>query len=153
MNSNNYYYPKERFGARGDNMRMAWGIDLGELIEEAEKYNDADVALELGRLNERGCVIKKDMDKARYWYQKSADAGNGEALYRLSVMVRGDKYNKNSEAAADGLLQKSLLVGYVHEEEPSYLVEALIAVVSLVVVAGSLWYVAPVVGSILVVVF
>jgi TPR repeat protein len=134
-------------------MRMIWCIDLEQHIEEAETYGDPDLTLQLGRLNERGCAIRKDMDKARYWYQKSADAGNGEALYRLSLMVREDKYNRHSEEQADKLLQKSLLTGYVHEEEPSYLVEAFITVVSLVIVAGFLWYVAPVLGSILSVVF
>ena len=134
-------------------MRMIWFIDLEQHIEEAETYGDPILALQLGRLNERGCAIKKDMDKARYWYQKSADAGNGEALYRLSIMVRGDEYSKNREVVADELLQKSFLTGYVHEEEPSYLVEALITTVSLVIVAGFLWYVVPVIGSILAVVF
>ena len=132
---------------------MVWGIDLGELVEEAEKYNDADVALELGRLNESGCAIKKDLDKARYWYQKAADWGNGEAMYRLSLFIRADKYNKHVEAVADKWLQKSFLTGYEHVEEPSYLVETIISVVSLVIVAGFLWYGFPVVSSIFSTVF
>jgi TPR repeat protein len=153
MNLNNYYCPKESFGARGDNMRMVWGIDLEELIEEADKYNDSGVALELGRLNERGCAIKKDLRKARYWYQKAADWGNGEAMYRLSLLVRADKYNKHAEVVADEWLQKSFLTGYEYVEEPNYLVETIISVVSLIIVAGFLWYGFPVVSSIFSTVF
>ena len=71
-----------------------------ELFQAAES-GDVKAQLVLGGAYSRGKGLEKDFTKAKYWFEKAADAGSPEAKYYLALMhiIPGFQMHDMSKAA------------------------------------------------------
>ena len=106
-------------------------VDLSEIEQEADTYNDTDAMLQLGKSYQDGSCVKKDMGKASYWFKRAAELGCGESQYRYSLLIRANPHVTDREVKADEWLARSVMNAYQHEEQPNYLVEIIVTIVGM----------------------
>jgi|SRR6266487_2371158 len=84
---------KKRIAVTAWNMlpTWPWGYDRfkrGTLLVSKIRRGDSDAQLSLGICYQRGEGITIDLEKAVYWYQKSAEAGNSAAQVILEMCYK-----------------------------------------------------------------
>ena len=57
------------------------------MYQKAANLGNCDAQYNLALIYEYGEVIKKDINKAIYWYKKSADQGYEDAHYELKSLL------------------------------------------------------------------
>lgn len=62
---------------------------------------DAKAQYNLGYCYENGKIIKRNLEKAIQWYEKAAEQGFVEAIYRLGVIYFSNSYNYNDDCVAE----------------------------------------------------
>ncbi len=62
-----------------------WGSDLNSLIKQA-KSGDKVAIYQLGYIYENGLGVKKDLQKAKAFYEKAAKLGSMDALVSLELL-------------------------------------------------------------------
>lgn len=70
----------------------------------------------LGYSYERGDGNHKDLKKAKYWYSKSIEQGNGRSAYNLAILILSGGYGEPDVQKAISLL--SLAAQQKHERAP-----------------------------------
>lgn len=94
-------------------------VNAIEAIEPTKRYTKlyALLFLYLGNEYERGIFLKKDYEKAIYWYTKAAEAGNVNAQLSLSdIYFEGRGIKKNLEKAEYWTLKAQELGGGVQTD-------------------------------------
>jgi hypothetical protein len=75
------------------------GDDVETLLSNS-MGGDPNAQFELADMLEKGTRYQKDMQRAKYWYEKSAIQGNGLAATRLSsIYTRGNGVKRNQKMA------------------------------------------------------
>lgn len=55
--------------------------------EKAAKFDEAEAEYNLGVFFEQGIYVSKDINKAKYWYQKSSEKGFSDAKHNLNILM------------------------------------------------------------------
>jgi hypothetical protein len=82
-------------------LKRAEGGDPEAMLRLAGMYMDGSVP-----------AIAKDPSQSVWWLSRSAEAGNGEAAYRLSLALLSGRGVMRDPASADGWLRRSAERGY-----------------------------------------
>jgi TPR repeat protein len=88
--------------------------------EAAGQAGAVEAQLYLGHIYRTGDAVEQNIQRARYWYDRSAGANNAEGLYQLGLLVREELPARRSREKALYLLESSAAKGY----QPAYLATA-----------------------------
>lgn len=80
----------------GDNFTEKYIKTKYGIIKKAAEDGDADAQLHIGRMLEKGVYLEKNISKAQYWYNLSANQGNAWALINLAC-IAGDENESDKE--------------------------------------------------------
>lgn len=83
--------------SKGLDARAEWECFVNELddIRLNAENGDADSCFIIGRSFETGCGGECDLEKAIFWYKKSAELGNVDAMFNLGCIYCYDENCKN----------------------------------------------------------
>lgn len=96
-------------------------VDI-EALSQAAKGGDAHAQLNLGAAYDHGIGVARDIDKALYWYQKSAEQGLAEAQFNLAHLLVEEEISAVAaaewmhRAAAQGMTDAEFLLGVIYAE-------------------------------------
>lgn len=87
---------------------------LGDYALDASALFDKDVQNNIGTIFENGIMVKKDINKAVYWYERAAEQGDDLALSNLADILRkgSQGYPKDLKRAFE--LYKRCGLPYAH---------------------------------------
>ena len=97
--------------------------DIDSLIRQAESGN-ADAQFRLVKPYGQGIGVRKDPNKAKYWFSKAAESGHAEAQYWTGYNYfygQGGERNLNKalqwyeRSASQGYGPAQFMAGYVHQ--------------------------------------
>jgi TPR repeat protein len=107
---------------------MLWSLlvtaettDFSTLLKGAAA-GDAYAQLNLGAAYDNGIGVKRDLDKALYWYQQAAEQGVAEAQYNLAHLLVAEELSATVaaewmlKAAEQGLSDAEYLMGVIYAE-------------------------------------
>ncbi|WP_211183786.1 tetratricopeptide repeat protein, partial [Pseudoalteromonas arctica] len=86
--------------------------DLAKVAEGGDNF----AQYLLGYSYERGDGNPKDLDKAKYWYSKSIEQGNGRSAYNLAILILSGSFGTPDVKKAIPLL--TLAAQQKHERAP-----------------------------------
>lgn len=100
-------YRETKYVLRGDNSTWA---EQAETVQTLEQFWDAGLTVavhQLGKCWWDGLGILPDDNKAKFWFRRSAEAGNDFSQYALGKLLQGRKRVKEAvgwyeKAAAQG---------------------------------------------------
>lgn len=93
-----------------------------EALRKMAEQGDAWSQLNLGAAYDHAMGVKRDVDKALYWYQKAAEQGLAEAQYNLAHLLVDEEISTVAaadwmlKAAKQGLPDAQYLMGVIYAE-------------------------------------
>ncbi len=84
-----------------DKEYVEWLLDLLKNHPDYKALTEADVQNDIGIIFESGIMVKKDIHKAVYWYERAAKQGDDLAMSNLADILRkgSQGYPKNMKRA------------------------------------------------------
>ncbi|MHC5226501.1 tetratricopeptide repeat protein [Ignatzschineria sp. LJL83] len=77
--------------SRNKNLQTEDYLKIYELFEKAAENGEEEAYYYLGIMNDAGEGVPQDREKALYWFHKSVDTGNEEALARMGSIYLHDE--------------------------------------------------------------
>ena len=97
-----------------DKEYVEWLLDLLKNHPDDEALTDKDVQNNIGTIFEDGIMVKKDINKAVYWYEQAVEQGDDLAMSNLADILRkgSQGYPKDLKRAFE--LYKHCGLPYAH---------------------------------------
>lgn len=112
INLSNLY--EQGFGVKKDKLEAL------EYVKKAAELNDERAQYELGINYEKGIYLKRDINKASYWLEKSASNGSKDGIRAYSILLatgKGKGYEKLTKTEKEEALKWLYLAKKNHIEE------------------------------------
>ena len=77
------------------------------LMREAARKGDIHAQVNVGLMYEYGQGVKKDLLKAKYWYEKASEAGDPKAAYNLGLLYENGSAGEQNITKALMLFQQA----------------------------------------------